>query len=110
MIEEEDEESAPGCAMPIVWSIVAAVVTVLACGGIGVMASGSESAGVSASQIAAFPLCAALSTVAVAIPVHFLVKKSTPIRLAAPPTAGCLGGILGVGMLFVFYAVIWPSL
>ena len=101
---------APGPAMPIAWILVAMFTTSCSCLAVGAMAYDAETAGIIASKFAAFPLCAAVSAAAAAIPIHVVIKHSPALRLALPPAIGCLGGAVGLGGLLVFYAAIWPAL
>lgn len=106
---DETPDERPSLLMPGLWIAGAAVVTLTLVGVVGAMGYSSESGGMLASNLAAFPLGFVCTGAAVAVIVHFLVKGG-PLRLAVPMGCGCLGGI---GMLFgltVFYAAIWPSL
>ena len=106
---DEFPEERPGLLMPGLWMAAAAVTTLAVVGAVGVMGYGSESAGMLASNLAAFPLGFVCTGAAVAVIVHFVVKGG-PLRLAVPMGCGCLGGIGLLVGLSVFYAAIWPSL
>lgn len=108
-MDAEPEVEGPSPLMPIAWAVVALVVTLASVACVGVFASGSESDGVFASNVAAFPLGFGCSGAAAALVVHFVVKRG-PLRTAAPLGCGCLGGVGLLAGLFVFYAAIWPSL
>lgn len=95
--------------MPIAWFALAAIVGVLVAAGVGMAAAGSESAGVAASNLAAFPLGFVCTGAAVALVVHF-VARGAGVRTAVPLGCGCLGGIGAFLALGLFYAAIWPSL
>lgn len=110
MISPGEPAAAPGPVMPIAWVLVALFTASSCCVAVGAMAHDSETAGIIASKFAAFPLCAAVSAAAAAIPVHVFIKHSTGLRLALPPAVGCLGGAVGLGGLLVFYAAFWPAL
>lgn len=105
----DEEEAKPGPLLPLAWAAAAIFVTLVAAVGVGVMASGSESAGVSASQLAAGPTGFVCSGAVAALVVHF-ASRSAGVRIGVPIGCGCLGGIGAFVMLVVFYAAIWPSL
>lgn len=108
-MDTEPEAERPSPAMPILWTVAALVVTVASALCVGVFASGSESDGVAASNLAAFPLGFVCTGAPVALVVHFAVKQGAA-RIAAPLGCGCLGGVGLLAGLFFFYAAIWPSL
>ncbi|GDX80829.1 hypothetical protein LBMAG42_26400 [Deltaproteobacteria bacterium] len=106
---DEVPDEGPSFLMPGLWMAATALVTLAVVGAVGVMGYGSESAGMLASNLAAFPLGFVCTGAAVAVVVHFVVKGG-PLRLAVPMGCGCLGGIGLLVGLTVFYAAIWPSL
>lgn len=100
----------PGCAMPLTWLALGLLV---GCGGfaaVGYSAYGSESAGVNAAQLAAFPLGFALSGALAGVVTHFAAKKSPNARFFVPLGCGCLGGVFALGTVGAFFALIFPAL
>jgi hypothetical protein len=100
-----------GCLMPVIWMILAFLGTLIAAAGVGIAAYNSESAGVQATQIAAIPFGFVWGgALAAAIIQLFWKKASTAVRVAGPIGCGCLGAIVFVGLVVVFFAAIFPSL
>ena len=106
---EDQTPQSPGCLMPIAWIIAAAVVTVIGVATVGMMASGSESAGVSAGYMASGPLGFVWGGALAALITHF-VAKTPAARIGVPLGCGCLSAIgLVFGTVF-FFAAIFPAL
>ncbi len=104
------DKERPGCLWPALWLVGALLGTVVGLALVGLAASGSESAGVSATYAAAFPLGALWSGAIVALAMHFINKGGKAARFGAPLGCGCLGGALLFGLIFVFFVAIFPSL
>ncbi len=97
--------------MPAIWVILAMLGSVAAAAGVGLAAADSESMGVSAAQIAAFPLGFLLSAALGGLIVHFAVKRATTLlRVVAPLGCGCLGGLVTLAGVVGFFVAIFPSL
>lgn len=109
-MDDSNPPENPGFAMPAAWIVLAVLVSLIVCGGVGFAGYGSESAGVSAATWGAFPLGFALSAALGALVVHFAVRRSTVVRVAAPFGCGCLGGTLMALLVAVFFAAIFPAL
>jgi hypothetical protein len=103
------EENKPGCLWPAAWLILGFLGTVIAGVAVGLSAADSESAGVLATQAVAFPVGALWSGGLVALIVHFM-KSGKGVRFGAPIGCGCLGGIIMVALVVVFFVGIFPSL
>jgi hypothetical protein len=106
----EEESSKPGFMMPILWIVLAGAFCTLSCAGVGFAGMGSETAGVNAAWYASFPFCFFASAALGGVIFHFAIPRASPVRIAGPLGCGCLGGILGIGMVVTFFAAIWPSL
>lgn len=97
--------------MPMAWVALALLGSIGAGAGIGLSAYDSESAGVMASQLAAFPLGFVLGGALAALIVHFGVKRATTLlRVLGPLGCGCMSGVLLLGTAFVFFTAIFPAL
>lgn len=110
MVDPSDERAPPGWGLVIGWLVVALLV---GCGGLGVvglMAYDSESGGVMASQITAFPMGFAFSGLLAALGVQLLHRKPGPARMAVPLGCGCLGGLGAVVAVVIFFVAIFPAL
>jgi len=90
------------------------VLSLLACCGGGgftaFVASGSESAGVTASMVSAFPAFFAISGLVGALIGHFAVKDSKAMKVAVPIGLAVLGGGCGFGGVSLFFLTIFPAL
>lgn len=99
-----------GCMMPMMWLVVAAVGTFVCLVGVSIAIGDSESAGVTATMVAAFPLgllwCGAIAGVVT----HFAVRRRSMIRVLAPMGCAVLGGFVALGVVGVFFVAIFPSL
>jgi len=104
------EKKGPGCIWPILWVLAALVGTILCAAFVIFMAADSESAGVTATYIAAFPFGALWSGAIAALVVQFVGKDNKGVRYGVPPGCGCLGGIVLFLMIFVFFVSIFPAL
>ena len=107
--EPEDENGRPGFAMPGIWLLLAISVSLLCCAGVGFAISKSESQGMNASMLASFPVGFLLSGLAAALVTHF-VARHPAVRAFAPLGCGCFGGLGLFAVVFLFFAVIFPSL
>ena len=97
--------------MPLAWVGLAMLGSLGACAGIGLSAADSESAGVVATQLAAFPLGFVLGGALTGLVLHFGVKRATTLlRVLGPLGCGCMSGVLMLGAAFVFFAAIFPAL
>ena len=104
------ETQPPGWGLVVGWLLVAFLV---GCGGlsvVGLMGYQSESGGVLASYISAFPVGFALSGFAAALAVQLLHRKPGPVRMAVPLGCGCLGGLGLMLAAVIFFAAIFPAL
>ena len=105
------EAPRPGFLMPGIWLGVAALVTLAMVAYVGMMAWGSESAGVQATYRAALPLGTVWAGSITALAVHLFYKKgSRGVRVGVPLGCGCLGGLILFGMIMVFFVAIFPAL
>ena len=93
---------------PLVWLIVAALGTMACVAVVGFAGYGSESAGVSASYMVAFPLGFLCGGSLAAVAGNFFLTGR--LRLAAPFGCGLLAGGLFLLMVFVFFVAIFPAL
>lgn len=100
----------PGLLSPLIWGGVAIFLTCAGLGGLGLAIADSESAGVMASMIVAFPLGFVWAGAIAAIVLHFVKRASPPVRLGTPFGCGCLGGLVLGAMSLLFFAVIFPEL
>lgn len=100
----------PGCGMPVAWLIIALVGVCGGAGLVGFQAYGSESAGINAAQLAAFPVGFAATGAIVGFITHFTVKKSPGLRAGLPVGCGCLGGLAAIAAVAVFFTAIFPGL
>jgi len=100
-----------GCLMPVIWMILALLGTLITAAAVGIAAYDSETAGVQATQIMAIPFGFVWGgALAAAIIQLFWKKASTAVRAAGPIGCGCLGAIVIVGLVVVFFAAIFPAL
>ena len=108
--DEAPASGRPGWTMPLLWIGLAALTAV--CGGLGVGAAGysSESAGVTASYVLTGPMCFFSGGALAAVAAHLLIKKASAGRTFAPVGCGCLSALVGMGLIVLFFAVIFPAL
>ena len=107
----ENQAQRPKPFLPLVWAGLALLCCVGVCAGVGVSAYSSESAGVTAAQLAAFPLGFTLAGALGAAGIHFGVRDATtPVQVGGPVGCGCLGGVAMVAVAVLFFAVIFPAL
>ena len=105
------EPTAPSWIAPIVWIGVALLVTCFGIAGVGLAIADSESAGMTATMLAAFPLTFVWGGAIGALITQLAWRKtSSGIRIGAPFGCGCLGGLAGGALAFVFFAAIFPAL
>jgi hypothetical protein len=110
-MEQPEEQHAPGMMMPAIWVVLAVLGSVAACVGVGLSASDSETMGVYATKIAAFPLGFLLSAALSGLIIHFAIKRATTLlRVVAPMGCGCLGGLVTLAGAFFFFMAIFPAL
>lgn len=96
--------------VPVAWTAFALVVSVVAVGVVGFSAADSESAGVTATSLAALPVGFAVSGAIGAVVAHFLFRRSSVGRAATPLGCGCLGALALACGSFFFFAAIFPML
>ena len=97
--------------MPVLWVLLAGLVSAGACAGIGLSAGGSEEQLLLAAQVSAFPLGFVLCGALVGLIVHFGVRRATTLlRVVGPLGCGCLGGLLAVGLAVAVVALVLPAL
>ncbi len=105
------EPPKPGCIMPLVWLGVTLLITLICGVVVGGMASTSETKGVEAAQLAALPFGFVWGGMLSAVIVQLAWKRATPaVRIAGPLGCGCLGAIVMIGLIIVFFAAIFPAL
>jgi hypothetical protein len=105
------EKKKPGCLIAGIWLALAAVVTLIALVYVGFAAYNSESGGVMATQIMSLPFGFVWGGVLAAIIIQFGFKKAgTGIRVGGPIGCGCLGGLVFLLLVFIFFTGIFPSL
>lgn len=95
--------------MPAAWLVLATVLSLVCCAGVGFSAYRSESGGVNSAMISSFPLGFLMAGVLAALVTHFVARNPT-IRALAPVGCGCLGGLGMFGLVFVFFVAIFPAL
>ena len=97
--------------MPAAWVALALLGSIGACAGIGISASDSESAGVAAAQVAAFPLGFVLGGALAGLILHFGVTRATTLlRVLGPLGCGCMSGLLMLSLCVTFFVAIFPAL
>ena len=104
-----DDAPRPGCAMPVAWALVGAL---LVCGGVGATvasAADSESAGVQVASLVAGPVGFGLFGGLAAVVTHF-AARGAGVRVAAPLGCGCLGAVATFAGTALFFGVIFPAL
>ncbi|MBW2263062.1 MAG: hypothetical protein JRG91_13875 [Deltaproteobacteria bacterium] len=104
------EKKGPGCIWPALWGVAAVLGTIICAAVVGIMAADSESAGVTATYIVAFPFGALWSGAIAALIVQFVGKDNKGVRYGVPPGCGCLGGLALLFMIFFFFVAIFPAL
>ena len=111
MSEESSSAPSRSMLMPLGWVAVAGLVSIAACAGIGLGVNDSESAGVLAAQLSAFPLGFSLSAALAGLIIHFAIQRATTLlRVTGPLGCGCLGGLVTLGVVFGFFVLIFPEL
>ena len=109
--EPIQESSQPSKLMPMVWLALALLGTLVAGAGIGISAADSESAGMIAAQIAAFPLGFVLGGALAGLLIHYGIKRATTLlRVLGPLGCGCMSGMLMLSLFITFFTVIFPAL
>lgn len=103
-------ERPPGCAMPIAWILLAFVALVGGAAYVGWSGYNSESAGLSALWVMAFPVGFFGTGAFVGLVTHFVVKKASAARTFVPLGCGCLGGLVLLGAVAAFVTAIFPML
>jgi hypothetical protein len=100
-----------GCLMPVLWLVVTFLVTLVCAAFVGLMAADSESKGVEATQVVALPFGFVWGGLLAASIIQIAWKKaSTAVRVAGPLGCGCLGGIIMILLVIVFFSAIFPAL
>lgn len=106
----DEEPNEVGLTMPIAWTLVAVLVSLVAAVAVGASAYNSESAGVTATSLAVLPVGFAVSGAIGAVVAHFVFRKPSVGRAAVPLGCGCVGALTLAFGSFVFFAVIFPML
>ena len=106
----QPEKKGPGCIWPALWGVAAVLGTIVCASFLILMVADSESAGVTATYIVAFPFGALWSGAIAALIVQFVGKDNKGVRYGVPPGCGCLGGLAFLFMIFFFLVAIFPSL
>lgn len=110
-MDHDEAGPSPSLLPPALISGVAGLTLLLSLAGIVVMAIDSESAGVQATMIAAFPIGFALTLFLMVWVAHFFFKRSSSVvRLGVPVGCGCGAGLFSVLLAVVFFAAIFPAL
>ena len=104
----EGNPSRPGIVMPLMWVLGALLLSVVAGAWVGWSAYHSESAGVSASLAAVFPVTFVWSGTVGAVLAQLMLKGAA--RVGVPFGCGCLGGVVGALGAAFFFGVIFPAL
>jgi hypothetical protein len=105
-----DEKKKPGCLWPALWGVASALGTLVCAVIVGLAAADSESAGVMATNAVALPVGFLWAGSLAAIIVHFVKRDNKGLRYGAPVGCGCVGAILMLLTIFVFFAAIFPAL
>lgn len=100
----------PGPLAPLLWGGIAVFLTCAGLGGVLLAVSDSESNGITASMVVAFPLGFVWAGALAAIVLFFMKRTSRGIRIGAPFGCGCLGGMGLAAIAVLFFAVIFPEL
>ena len=99
-----------GCTMPIMWVVLALVGTCVCAVAVGMAIADSESAGVTATMVIAFPMgllwCGAIA----AVVTHFAIGRKSLVRTLAPIGCAVFGGCIALVVAGFFFAVIFPEL
>jgi len=103
-------EGKSGCLLATVWIVVALLGTLVLGGIVGFAAYGSESAGMQAMQFLALPMGFLWSAAIGAIAMALFKPEKALIRHGVPFGCGCLGGLVFVVAVVVFFGAIWSSL
>lgn len=106
----DEETPRPGCLGPIAWISLALLVTLAGGAWLGLSIADSETAGVQASQIVISPISALWAAALVAGILWIAKVRSGAARFGAPVGCGCFTLIGVAGLVFTFFAVIFPSL
>ncbi len=97
--------------MPLLWLGATLLITLVCAVVVGIMGSGSESDGVEAAQLAAAPFGFVWGGLLSAAIIQLGWKRaSTGVRVGGPLGCGCLGAIVMIGGIIVFFAAIFPAL
>ncbi len=107
-MQDKPVEQQRAWTAPVVWLVVAGIGMVICVAVVGVAGYGSESAGVAASYMVAFPLGFLCGGSLAALAGNFFLTGR--VRLAAPFGCGLLAGVVALLMTFVFFAGIFPAL
>lgn len=105
-----DRNERPGWLMPALWIVTAAVGTVVGLAVVVFFAAGSESAGVTATMLAAFPLGLLWSGALAALVVQLSGQTRAGVRIGAPLGCGFVGGLGLLVMVALFFLAIFPAL
>jgi len=109
-VSTDQQHGSPGWGCPAAGCLTAIVATAAAVAWIGFAAYASESAGVQAALLAAFPLGAVCSWALVALVVQLAGKESGAMRWGAPAGCACLGGAALLLVALLFFTTIFPAL
>ena len=100
----------PGLLMPALWVLAALFGSLLACAVVGAFAYNSESAGVTATMVAAFPVGLLWSGAIAALAVHVLKQDRPLVRYGVPAGCAFVGGIGLLILVSIFFVAIFPAL
>jgi hypothetical protein len=106
----DEETKKPGCLWPAAWLILGLLGTIAGVAAIALGGMSSESLGVTITQAAAFPLGVLWFGGFIALITYFMKKAGGGVRYGAPLGCGCLGGILMVVLVWVFFGFVWQML
>lgn len=108
MVDEAEKKA--GCLMPLVWFLIAGMGTCAGLAGVGIAVNDSETAGVEATMIAAFPLGLLWSGLLAAAVVHFVVPRPSLARIFVPLGCSFVGACLALAATAFFFMAIFPAL
>lgn len=100
----------PSWLMPLVWLGLTLIVSFIAIVFVGVATYNSESAGVVATQLAAFPVGLLWGGLLSALTIQLFKAKTMALRIGVPITCGLLAGIVVLTLTVLFFVVIFPLL
>lgn len=105
-----DTSDRGGCVLPALW-LGAAFLGLLLCGAlVGWAGYQSESTGMRAAMVVAFPLGFVWSGALAAMAGYFKPSDKVLVRHGVPLGCGCFGAMAMALVVIVFFGAIWPAL